>query len=73
MYATQPRQKSAERQDPTLKVAGINHSSWASGPEIIALITPFPSSLFPERVALKATKASSNLNLCHTMSVGSEA
>jgi hypothetical protein len=43
----------------------INHSSWASGPEIIALITPFPSSLFPDRVALNAAMASSNLNLCH--------
>lgn len=34
-----------------------------SGPEIIALITPLPSSLFPARVALKATIASSKANL----------
>jgi hypothetical protein len=29
-----------------------------SGPEIIALMTPLPSSLFPARVALKAVIAS---------------
>lgn len=33
------------------------------GPEIIALITPLPSSLFPARVALNAVIASSKANL----------
>lgn len=40
-----------------------NHYSSAPGPEIMALMTPFPSSLFPVRVALNAATASSNLYL----------
>ena len=39
------------------------HSRTQAGPEIMALITPLPSSLFPARVALKAIIASSKLNL----------
>ena len=34
-----------------------------AGPEMMALITPLPSLLFPARVASKAITASSNLNL----------
>jgi len=36
----------------------IAHTGGYSGPEIIALMTPLPSSLLPTRVALNAAMAS---------------
>jgi hypothetical protein len=40
-------------------------STGKSGPEMMALITPLPSSLFPARVALNATIASLKWYLTH--------